>query len=298
MSTRRGRVCTVTTPEAAVLEFEIGDISDRIVAFFVDLLLIALGMVLIVLVAVFGLASSSSAVVALCLAALFVLRQGYFLISELRHSGTTPGKRMQGLRVIARDGGPLTGEMIVARNLVRDVEFFLPVLAIMAPEALFPGSGGLAVFCVLWLLVFLLMPCLNRQRLRCGDLIAGTIVVRQPKFRLLGDVAAAGSAAKPREIDVASPYAFSLEELSHYGVKELQVLEDIFRRREERQAGDDLLSEIAGRIWKRIGRTGPLTGVEPLRFLEEFYRAQRAHLEQQLLFGIRKEHKDHVIGHR
>ena len=31
-----------------------------------------------------------------------------------------------------------------------------------------------------WLLVFALMPLFNQDRLRCGDLVAGTLVVKMP----------------------------------------------------------------------------------------------------------------------
>ena len=54
----------------------------------------------------------------------FVVRNAYFLIFELKWGGVTPGKRMAGLRVIDRRGGPLLPSAVVARNLTRQAEIF------------------------------------------------------------------------------------------------------------------------------------------------------------------------------
>lgn len=293
MEIRRGKVYTITTPESATLEFEVGGDAERIMAFFLDLLLIFLATLAVWVGAIFVFAASTSgAVLGMALIAAFCIRQFYFLYCELRRSGTTPGKRNQGLRVVARDGGPLTGEMIVARNLVRDIEFFLPIMVIMAPEALFPNGGGLvALLGTLWLLIFLLMPWFNRYRLRCGDLIAGTVVVRQPRVRLLPDVAETvvtqrfGAGAAPEG------YSFTQEQLSHYGIKELEVLEDLFRRREDGRATEEILKEVCLKICKKIEWTESQPPDDPFRFLRDFYRAQRWQLEQRLLLGNRKKDK-------
>ncbi|MEO1731965.1 MAG: RDD family protein, partial [Pseudomonadota bacterium] len=53
---------------------------------------------------------------------------GYFLIQELGPRGATFGKRAVGIRVAARKGGRLTPEAIIARNLLRDVEVFYPIV--------------------------------------------------------------------------------------------------------------------------------------------------------------------------
>ena len=39
----------------------------------------------------------------------FILRNGWFSLFEMGSRGATPGKRMLGLRVVARDGARLTG---------------------------------------------------------------------------------------------------------------------------------------------------------------------------------------------
>ena len=57
----------------------------------------------------------------------FALRSFYFIFFELRWQGATPGKRALGLRVIDRKGGRLKPEAVFARNLMREVEMFLPI---------------------------------------------------------------------------------------------------------------------------------------------------------------------------
>ncbi|MEO0590588.1 MAG: RDD family protein, partial [Pseudomonadota bacterium] len=57
----------------------------------------------------------------------FLLWYGYFLVQELGPRGATFGKRLLGVRVAARNGGRLTPEAVIARNLLRDVEVFYPI---------------------------------------------------------------------------------------------------------------------------------------------------------------------------
>src|SRR5205823_10837025 len=114
---------------------------------------------------------------------------------------------------------------------------------------------------------------LNRDRLRVGDLIAGTIVVRSPRERLLPDLATsapapAGAAAAARVPDVA----FTREQLELYGIKELQVLEDLLRRFDEGTLPIDTLVLVAVKIQKKVGWTGRAPDV--VGFLRAFYAAQ------------------------
>ena len=62
------------------------------------------------------------------LIAMFVFRYAYFLYFEIGPRGATWGKRMLGIRIAARDGGRLTAEAVIARNLLRDIELFLPLV--------------------------------------------------------------------------------------------------------------------------------------------------------------------------
>ena len=83
--------------------------------------------------------------------------------------------------MIRADGGPLTTEIVLARNFTREVELFLPVQLILMPEYYHGGhTGVVAVASTLWVLVLLFFPLFNRHRLRIGDLLAGTRVVVSP----------------------------------------------------------------------------------------------------------------------
>jgi uncharacterized RDD family membrane protein YckC len=86
----------------------------------------------------------------------FVVVTGYWITFEYRWQGRTPGKRMFGLRVVGERGLRLDLGQIVLRNLLRMVD-------------LMPGFGGIgASFLVL-----------HREHRRLGDLVAGTLVVRE-----------------------------------------------------------------------------------------------------------------------
>jgi hypothetical protein len=69
----------------------------------------------------------------------------------------------------------------------------------------------------------------NKDRLRIGDLLAGTWVVSIPKRQLASDISAAMA---PR----AQWLSFTPEQLDAYGVYELQTLERVLR---EGPVGDD-----------------------------------------------------------
>ncbi|TIU19658.1 MAG: RDD family protein, partial [Mesorhizobium sp.] len=82
----------------------------------------------------------------------------------------------------------LTLDQVIARNLMREIEVFLP-LSILAAR----GGAGVAdtlstIFGLVWALLFSLFPLFNRDRLRIGDLLAGTWVVEAPKVALVEDL--------------------------------------------------------------------------------------------------------------
>jgi len=208
------------------------------------------------------------------------VRTFYFAFFELAWQGQTPGKRRLRIRAVEARGGPLTAEAIIARNLTRELELFLPMAALFAPEALFAGAPSWArLAATVWMLVFGFLPLFNRDRLRVGDLVAGTVVVRTPDAVLLEDLAV----ARAREA-----IGFTDEQLDVYGVYELQVLEDVLRRRGQAGSGDALRT-VAAKIREKIRWEGPAIADEP--FLDAFYAALRARLERRLLFGKRRADK-------
>ncbi len=277
------RTREVVTPEGVPIRFAVALAGDRLGAFLLDLVVIGLIVLAIVLplalLATRGL-FEADVVLAAAFLAIFLVRTFYFTFFELSWQGQTPGKRRLRLRAVEARGGPLTAEAIIARNLTREVELFLPLVALFAPDALFGGAPGWARLAALaWMVVFGFLPLFNKDRLRVGDLIAGTVVVRTPDAVLLEDL----SSARARE-----EIAFTDAQLDVYGVYELQVLEDVLRGR-GRAGHAEAVRTVAEKVREKIGWTGPALADEP--FLDAFYAALRGRLERRLLFGKRRADK-------
>ncbi len=214
--------------------------------------------------------------------AMFLFRNAYFLFFELGPRGATPGKRLAGIRIASRDGGRLTAEMVIARNLLRDVELFLPVIFIMTAGA-DSGAGWLAA--TGWFAIFLLFPLFNRDSLRAGDVIAGSWVVERPRRKL--EAALSVSAAREDEVFGASPsrdYRFSESELAVYGEYELQALERVLREGRV-QAVESVYQTIAHKIGRNDGWN------DERAFLDAYYTQLRARLEAGMRMGRRKADK-------
>jgi len=278
----------IVTPEGVPLHFVVAPPGARVWGFFLDGLIVAgllLGTGLAVLPLVF--AGLQSLAMMIFLLANFLIRQFYFVFFEIRWQGSTPGKRAARIRVIDRRGGPLRPEAVFARNLTREVEFFIPLLVVMAPTQLLPGRPGWAVLlAIAWLFIFAFLPLFNRDRLRVGDVVGGTLVVLAPKESLLGELAGSG-AAGPAEPEV---YEFTPEQLAIYGIYELQVLEDVLRGRG--RTNPEAILIVTEKIKRKIRWSPSRWRVDPERFLRDFYAAQRARLEKRMLLGDRRESKE------
>ena len=272
---------TFVTPEGVDLKLDIASIGERAGAMMFDLVVIVLTLAVFTLALVIMLIGGGMAVgqmlAIVWLLGFFVLRNGYFTIFELGPRAATPGKRLMKLRVVSRDGARLRGHQVVARNAMRELELFLP-LSFMA----YQNAQGLAdfatgLFGVLWTGVFALFPLFNRDRLRVGDLIAGTWVVRVPRRQL------SQSVAMPVEPERAR-YSFTDAQLGVYGEFELQKLEEVLRR------NDDYATIVVARtIRERIGM--PESQGDDHAFLEAYYTALCQRLERNMLFGKRKKDK-------
>jgi uncharacterized RDD family membrane protein YckC len=277
------RTREVVTPEGVPVRFAVALAGDRLGAFLLDVVFV--NAIVLAIVIPLGLLAARGAfeadvVLAAAFLAVFLVRTFYFTFFELSWQGQTPGKRRLRLRAVEARGGPLTAEAIITRNLTREIELFLPMIALFAPDALFGGAPGWARLAALaWMLAFGFLPLFNRDRLRVGDLIAGTVVVRTPDAVLLEDL----SSARPRE-----ELAFTDAQLDVYGVYELQVLEDVLRGR-GRAGHAEAVRTVAEKVREKIGWTGPPAADEP--FLDAFYAALRGRLERRLLFGKRRADK-------
>lgn len=275
----------LVTPEGLALPLVVGSRGSRAGALLLDMTFIVIGVIVFVLIfsligfSIVDIDSNASRnpvlefLSVIVILFLFLARYGYFLYFELGPRSATPGKRLLGLRVAARDGGRLTAEMVIARNLVRDVEVFIPMFFLLGGGEQAGVAGGAAF---VWLAVFVLFPFTNKDALRAGDLVAGTWVVEAKVAKLKEAMSLAP--------DRTSDYQFGEAELSVYGEHELQVLENVLR-----QDQTDALRDVAEAITRKIGWT--VGQGDEREFLEAFYAALRGHLESGMRFGKRKRDK-------
>ena len=274
-SARAKKIRQFITPEGVDLELRIASSGLRFGALLVDLILIVLALFLFSLVMLWiGFASQSDITMVVWMLGAFLLRTFWFIGFELGSRAATPGKRLMGIRVVARDGGRLTADAVVARNLIRELELFLPLMMLGVGAAEDAVSGWTMAAGVLWSLTLSLFLLFNRDRMRMGDLIAGTWVVMAQRVKLDADIAT-GTAG--------DAMLFSEAELAVYGIFELQELERVLRGKDARA-----MREVADTIRAKIGR--PVAEEDDV-FLLSYYRQLKARLERKLLFGKRREDK-------
>ena len=291
----RGVRKEIVTPEGVPVGFTLAQLGDRAAAFALDLVIIfvsVLALHLLMNSAMEDSLSESNWAMPFIQVLSFLLLNFYFIFFELKWQGSTPGKRALGIRVIDLHGGALRADAVFARNLVRDIEVWVPLQILIAPSQLWPGAPGWAqLLASSWIVVFVFMPRFNRDRLRAGDMVAGTLVVLAPKSVLLPDIS--HQQAKKEAHTGASGYQFTEKQLSVYGIYELQVLEDLLRQGEGGTALGHLkaLDTVCDQIQRKIEWDSSQKIKDSEGFLRAFYAALRAHLERKMLFGKRREDK-------
>ena len=165
------RTVLIRTPENVELEFELAGIGTRFGAALMDtvfqvllfigfwLLFLLIGFLTLltrvkILVLFVGYLGAVSA--ALMVGGGLLLWLGYFIIFETRWNGVTPGKRMMALRVINEQGYPVSPFSVMLRNILRVIDFLPAGYAV----------GLVSIF-------------VNGNYQRVGDLVGGTIVIKQ-----------------------------------------------------------------------------------------------------------------------
>jgi uncharacterized RDD family membrane protein YckC len=288
----------VVTPEGVALTFDVATRAARFGAFVLDYIILLVGSISVMLLIGWiggGLGEASNAaetsgasefLVVVLMLFWFLAWNGYFMAFELSPRGATPGKRVAGIRVAARAGAGegaarLTAEAVIARNLLRDIELFVPLILLIVAPTGETGSAGWAG--LLWFLVFMLFPFFNKDALRAGDVVAGTWVVEAPRAKLPATLSTEG-AARGASAVTGTTYRFGEAELAVYGEYELQTLERVLR--------DNIpegLASVHEAICRKIG-WNPGAGDERA-FLEAYYAQLRARLEGGMRFGKRKADK-------
>ena len=151
----------MVTPEAVALEFRTANLGSRILAYLVDMVVVVAA-ILVGLFAVALIGQASDVVVPdwVALTVVLVLLPawwlGYFIAFETLWRGRTLGKAALGLRVVTKEGAPIRFRHAAIRGLLGLVDFFV-------------AGGFIAV-------VFILF---TRDNQRLGDLVAGTLVLRE-----------------------------------------------------------------------------------------------------------------------
>ena len=271
---------SLVTPEGVDLSLKLADVGQRVSAFLVDLLIMVamlIGLTLLCIVAAISIGVSRAEIAGIVwLLGFFLLRNGYFILMEMGPRAATFGKRGAGLRVVARSGERLTADRVIARNLMREIEFYLPVSFLSYNAAEGAGSALTALAGLAWTGIFLFFPMFNKDKMRVGDLLAGTWVISAPRKQLTFDLS---NSDAPKDL-----YRFTEAQLDVYGVYELQTLERVLR-----EGQSEAVATVADAIRTKIGMAGQYG--DDYNFLLAYYDAIRARMERGLLFGKRREDK-------
>ena len=271
----------LVTPEGVDLQIELADVGARIGAFTIDLIIIILALI----AAIFALSSMSlynkDLANTIFFLFAFLMRSFYFTLFEMGRRAATPGKMLLKIRVAARGKARLSAASVFARNALREIGFFLPIAFLFGM-----GSGGvdgwISLLASIWAGIFLLFPLFNKDRLRVGDLVAGTWVVRSPRPMLAADLV---TTDRPENQEIFAKFAFTPEQIDTYGIKELHVLEDVLRAKDS-----EVLKDVANRIRTKIGWVWE-EGENDISFLRAYYAALRGRLESKMLMGVRRKDK-------
>jgi uncharacterized RDD family membrane protein YckC len=258
-----GDQLNIDTPELVAIEMPLAGIGSRFIAILVDYLIwgaaffviIAMAAIIIPAVHFLGRVSANWAI-GIFVLIVFLLQWGYFALFEAFGNGRTPGKRVARIRVIHQSGRGISFIESLARNLVRFVDYLPGFYAV----------GVVAIF-------------VSRRHQRLGDMVAGTLVVRDrliepPHWSGASSRTITGPAFAPAAdtSPMAAPHlkvALPAPALAKLGASDLEVLEGFFARRLDMDLATRgaLAGRIASALSAKSGLTIPLdTSVET--FLE------------------------------
>jgi len=176
MSERLTQTIDIETPELVVVSYTVAGLGSRLLAALIDLGICAVALLIVILAAAAlestslsqltkDLANKPSVSTAWAAAVItimqFVILWGYYVLFEGLNDGQTPGKRFLRLRAV-RDGGySIDFSASAVRNLLRIVDL----------QPIFTYLVGIASVAV------------SKTGKRLGDIVAGTIVVREGLIR-------------------------------------------------------------------------------------------------------------------
>jgi uncharacterized RDD family membrane protein YckC len=252
------------TPEQIELDLELAGLGSRFLAVLVDLvwkvfLTLVLGLLAAVTAALLGgpglFDSPSKMLIAVVVAAIYVLWLGYAIYYEVKWNGQTPGKWAVGIRVIRENGAPVDFRAAAVRNLLATADF-LPAFHLL---------GALLVL-------------VTARRQRLGDMAAGTLVVRER---------AADLGADPTDEltrHATDEYSFTTAQLSNLTAADRTVLREFLRRYDAMTHGgaERLALTLGDKFVKKTGYPLPepfFDGRDARRFLASLLRDLEAFLQ-------------------
>jgi uncharacterized RDD family membrane protein YckC len=308
----------IITPEGVRLTVTIADYSTRMAAVLIDALFVVGAIIVVALLAIFA-DMRSSVVWSYVGFFAFLDHVLYFPWFELILNGRTPGKRSVGIRVIGRNGAPLNAAAVLARNLARELEMWLPLTF-----ALLSGDCDplVTLLTLAWVLCFAAIPLFSAERMRAGDVLAGTWVIVDPKPSLVRDLLVDSPApakappiavppvattendgATPKPLEVETPVPVELEpepelavvftptQLDAYGEAELNTLADLLYA--DGPGLDEKFQDVAEAVAGKIDHDRISGGeiIENKAFLEAYYRSARAKMETNAQWGRLRQNK-------
>jgi uncharacterized RDD family membrane protein YckC len=225
----------IDTPENVVFGYRLAGIGSRFLAALLDTALIIIIQLLVMLpifffIGIQTVADNFTSWVAALLGLLsFLFFWGYYIFFELVWNGQSPGKRLVGLRVVRRDGTPITLSEALIRNLVRIVD-------------LMPTGYG----------VGLTVMFIDAKSRRLGDLAAGTLVVHDRGPLSLETLAPTTFEPNTETPFNDSPFGSALERLTP---ADLRLAEEYMQRRANLANRKDLAHQILKKIFDQNGLT-------------------------------------------
>ncbi len=166
------------TPEHVMLDLEIAGVGSRVLAAVIDWMIVGL-LVAVTGVAFAWVAPSARWIVAIGIGLTFGIIYGYFTLFEGLRGGQTPGKRRLDIRVIRDTGHGVTLAEAAARNLLIPID-------------------------LIGLIGVILIAVTPRGR-RLGDMVAGTVVVRDRPIRAAAPIPTVAWLAVPAEASSGTP---------------------------------------------------------------------------------------------
>lgn len=228
-------------------------VFDHIIIFVAQVLLFVLAMIVIlallqanVLVGG-GIFDGDTMMVGILVAAFIVFQGffyiGYFTLFEWIWNGQTPGARTMNIRVVMDKGFSLSFAAVFLRNVFRIIDA-IPV--------------------------FWIVPVVTRKLQRFGDMVAGTLIVREDTG-VHQDIRARLGAI-PQS---SAAFAFNQVHLNNLRAIDLTASETFLARRERLHPGhrQELANTLCHNLMRRIGWEQPVEQTQCERFIEDLLSA-------------------------